>query len=136
MSTSNTNIINPKACTYGCNTRIYWDNSSSSYLEVFTKKKHICPNRSKSNNITQTTTNTTNKPTYYKKSYYATQPKPKMDNSIIVLQGSVSEVTRKYEILSDIVTEYNGKINCLNLLLLIQNLYHYLYIMTPEGKRD
>ena len=45
MISSNTTIINPKPCNYGCNTRIYWDTSSNSYLEVFTKQKHSCPNR-------------------------------------------------------------------------------------------
>ena len=39
---SNQNIINPKACNYGCGTRIFWDTSQNAYLEVFTKKKHIC----------------------------------------------------------------------------------------------
>ena len=48
MSSSNTNTINPKACGYGCNTRIYWNNEENEYFEVFTKKKHVCPNRSKS----------------------------------------------------------------------------------------
>jgi len=62
MSNTNT-IINPKPCNYNCGTRIYWDTSESVYLEVFTKKRHSCPNRSKS--VTQTTTAT--KPNYYNK---------------------------------------------------------------------
>jgi len=114
MSSSNT-VINPKDCSYGCNTRIYWNTAENSYFEVFSQKKHICPNRSKS--VTQTTTTnnntatTTNKPTYYKKSYYATQPKPKTSNSFELLTGPISEIQRKYEILSDIVSEYNGKVH-------------------------
>lgn len=46
---SNTAVINPKRCNYGCGTRIYWDTSSNSYLEVFTKQKHICKNRNNNN---------------------------------------------------------------------------------------
>src|SRR5687767_10193658 len=109
MSSSNTII--PKSCVYGCNTRIFWETSENAYLEVFTKKKHICPNRSNSSKsaVTQTTTSTT-KPNYYsKKSYYATQ-KPKMSNSFELLQGPIEEIQKKYEILSDIVTEANGKV--------------------------
>jgi hypothetical protein len=34
-----------------------------------------------------------------------------MSNSIEVLSCEVSEVTRKYEMLSDIVNEYNGKVH-------------------------
>ena len=41
------NII-PKDCIYKCNTRIYWNNEENAYFEVFSGKKHICPNRSKS----------------------------------------------------------------------------------------
>ena len=118
MSNCNNNTIIPKSCNYNCATRIYWDTSESAYLEVFTKKRHSCPNRSnnsKSNNVvTQTTTNsaTTAKPTYY---YYnnkfAKQPKPKMSNSLEVLTGPIAEIQKKYEILSDIVTEYNGKVH-------------------------
>ncbi len=39
-------IINPKDCVYGCKTRIYWNTLTREYWEVFTKKKHMCPNRS------------------------------------------------------------------------------------------
>ena len=112
MSSTNT-IINPKACNYGCNTRIYWNTSENAYLEVFTKKKHICPNRT--NNSSKSTTNnntaavTAAKPNYYNK--FAKQPKPKMSNSFELLTGSVSEIQKKYEILSDIVTEVNGKVH-------------------------
>ena len=46
-SSSNTitNVINPKPCNHNCGTRIYWNTATSEYWEVFTKKKHICPNR-------------------------------------------------------------------------------------------
>jgi hypothetical protein len=62
MSNTN-NIISPKPCNYNCGTRIYWNTSESAYLEVFTKKRHSCPNRSKS--VTQT--NTAAKANYYNK---------------------------------------------------------------------
>jgi hypothetical protein len=38
-------IINSKLCNHGCGTRIYWDISSNSYLEVFIKQKNSCPKR-------------------------------------------------------------------------------------------
>ena len=109
---SPTNTINLKPCNYNCGTRIYWDTSSNSYLEVFSKKKHICPNRTKSANISannNTTTTNNNKPTYYNK--YSKQPKPKMSNSLELLSVPILEVQKKYEILSDVVSEYNGKVN-------------------------
>ena len=110
---SSTNPINPKSCNYGCNTQIYWNSSLNEYWEVFTKKKHICPNRfsnAKPTNTTGTTTNNT-KPTYYKKLWSSQQPKPKMSNSFELLQGSIEEIQKKYEMLSDIVSEYNGKVH-------------------------
>ena len=47
MSSSNqnhNNNINPRPCVYGCGIQIYWNASVNEYWEVFTKKKHICPN--------------------------------------------------------------------------------------------
>ena len=129
MSTQN---IYPKPCVYNCGVQIYWNTTSNEYWEVFTKKKHICPNRvSKSATVTnkpsqvsngtyesinptsstvsRTTTNT--KPTYYAKKPWNTQPKPKMSNSFELITGPISEIQMKYEILSDIVTEYGGKVH-------------------------
>jgi hypothetical protein len=105
---SSTNTINPKPCIYNCNTKIYWNNEENAYLEVFTKKKHLCPNRSKS--VTQSTTNNNTavtKPNYYNK--FAKQPKPKMSNSFELLTGPIADIQKKYEILSDIITEMGGK---------------------------
>jgi hypothetical protein len=118
MTTSNNNNIYPKSCVYNCNTQIYWNVATNEYWEVFTKKKHICPNRSKS--VTQTTT------------------KPKMSNSFELLQGPIADIQKKYEMLSDIVSEYKGKVHgsqrdrdpetgLLDLLV---------YYEVPEGKRD
>ena len=112
MSSQNNNIY-PKSCAYGCNTQVYWNNSVNEYWEVFTQKKHICPNRVNKPPTTSTTATTTNRPTYYnKKPWTSQQPKPKMSNSFELLTGSsIETVQKKYEILSDIVSEYNGKVH-------------------------
>ena len=34
-----------------------------------------------------------------------------MSNSLELLSGSVADIQKKYEILSDIVSEYNGKVH-------------------------
>ena len=34
-----------------------------------------------------------------------------MSNSLELLQGPIAEIQKKYEILSDIVSEYNGKVH-------------------------
>ncbi len=52
---SNQNNIYPKACNYGCNTQIYWNASVNEYWEVFSQKRHLCPNRTN-----KPATNTTN----------------------------------------------------------------------------
>lgn len=113
MSTNQNNLY-PKSCNYGCNTQIYWNSSVNEYWEVFTKKKHICPNRSSNAKPTKTTAATTNntKPIYYKTPWSSQQqPKRKMSNSFEYLQGSITEIQKKYEILSDIVTVYDGKVH-------------------------
>ena len=121
-TTSNqNNNIYPKSCGYGCGLQIYWNTSENTYYEVFSKKKHICPNfgnnkkpvsANTSNNIAGTAATTNTKPTYYnKKPWNSNQPKPKMSNSFEYLQGSITEIQKKYEILSDIVTEYGGKVH-------------------------
>jgi|SRR5215217_3695357 len=136
MSIDNNNTIIPKSCNYNCGTRIYWDNSESAYLEVFTKKRHSCPNRSKS--VTQTTTSTTTaaKSNYYNK--FAKQPKPKMANSFELLSGPIADIQKKYEILSDIVIEYNGKVHGSQIdrdpkTGIIDLMVYY---EVPEGKRE
>ena len=120
-TTSNqNNNIYPKSCVYNCNTQIYWNNSTNEYWEVFTKKRHICPNRSNkpssitSNNNTSTTAGvSSSKPNYYNKKPWSNtqQPKPKMSNSFELLTGPIDTIQKKYEILSDIVIEYNGKLH-------------------------
>ena len=65
MSNQNQNNIYPKSCNYGCNTQIYWNTSVNEYWDIFSQKKHICPNRS--NKPPTTAATTTNRPTYYNK---------------------------------------------------------------------
>ena len=140
-----TSNIYPKSCVYNCNTQIYWNGATNEYWEVFTKKKHICPNRVNkpsqvtTNNVAGTGATTSNtKPTYYSKKPWNIQPKPKMSNSLELLTGPIDTIQKKYEILSDIVTEYNGKVHgsqrdrdpktgLIDLLV---------YYEVPEGKRE
>ena len=71
----------------------------------------MCPNRSK---LVIPFSNTTNNLIIIKNSYYAIQQQPKllnMSNSLELLQGSIADVQKKYEILSDIVSEANGKVH-------------------------
>jgi hypothetical protein len=120
MSTQN---IYPKPCVYKCNTQIYWNTTTSEYWEVFTKKKHICPNRVTKQSITTnnnmsavvgstgTAATTNTKPTHYSKKPRNAQPKPKMSNSFELLTGPIDTIQKKYEVLSDIVSEHNGKVH-------------------------
>ena len=134
MNLTNT-TINPKPCNYNCGTRIYWDNSESAYLEVFTKKRHSCPNRSNNNkSVTQTTTAA--KPNYYNK-FANKQPKPKMSNSFELLTGPIDSIQKKYEILSDIVTEANGKVHGSQSHIIANNSISLIvYYEVSEGQRE
>jgi hypothetical protein len=143
-SNQNNNNIYPKSCNYGCNTQIYWNPSVDEYWEVFTKKKHICPNRAiNDKSVPQSTTTNniattaTNKPSYYKKSYYATQrqPKPKMSNSFELLTGPVDTIQKRYEALSDIVTEHNGKVHGSQSHMISNNSMSLIvYFEVPQGR--
>ena len=137
----NSQNISTKICVYGCGLNLYWNNSTNEYWEVFTQKKHICPNRVNKPPTTAATTTATNRPTNYNKKPWSNtqQPKPKMSNSFELLTGPLIEtIQKKYEILSDIVSEYNGKVHGsqrdrdpktghLDLLV---------YYEVPEGQRD
>ena len=115
-----TNTINPKPCIYGCGTRIYWNTSGNAYFEVFVKNNHQCPNLQQQNNTNQNYIKKAislsssspsqiipNKRIYYNK--FTKQPKQEMSNSFELLQGSVADIQKKYEILSDIVSDIGGK---------------------------
>lgn len=148
-TTSNqNNNIYPKSCGYGCGLQIYWNTSENTYYEVFSKKKHICPNfgnnkkpvsANTSNNIAGTAATTNTKPTYYnKKPWNSNQPKPKMSNSFELLTGPIDSIQKKYEILSDIVTEYGGKVHGSQSHIVETNnsIQLIVYYEVPEGKRD
>jgi hypothetical protein len=144
---SSTNTINPKPCIMaGCNTRIYWNTLENAYFEVFSGNRHQCPNRQqgkKSNNTV--TQRTTTKPNYYSKKslYYTTQqnqqPKPKMSNSLELLQGPITDIQKKYEILSGIVSEANGKVHgSQSHIVTTANSISIIvyYEVSAEGQRD
>src|SRR5687767_1267465 len=107
-----TQDIYPKPCVYNCGIQIYWNASVNEYWEVFTQKKHICPNRVNKSTTTAPAT-TTNRPTYYNKKPWTSQqqPKPKMSNSFELLTGPIETIQQKYRLLSDLVTEHNGKVH-------------------------
>jgi hypothetical protein len=96
---------------YNCGIQIYWNTATNEYWEVFTKKKHICPNRQ---HQSKPTTIPATKPNYYNSNYgrkLFAGPKPKMSNSFELLTGPIADIQKKYEVLSDIVSEHNGKIH-------------------------
>ena len=148
MSNSNSNIY-LKPCVYNCGIQIYWNTATSEYWEVFTKKKHICPNRVNNKPVTSnnntfaavvgtaaTTSNT--KPTYYSKNPWNTQPKPKMSNSFELLTGPITDIQKKYEILSDIViVEHGGKVHGSQSHIVANNSVQLIvYYEVPLGMRD
>ena len=134
---SSNTIINPKPCNYGCNTKIYWNITENAYFELFSKKKHVCPNRSNKTIITNTNTssNTNNSPFYYKNKVERIQ-RPKMSTSLELLTGPISDIQKKYEILSDIVTEYNGKVHGSQSNVMQDNsISLVVYFEVAEGRR-
>src|SRR3712207_567923 len=118
-----TSNFNSKDCSYGCNTKIYWNALNREYIEVITNKKHICPNRSKNKNSKLAgetgNSNTSAKPTYYNKDQmrnlsnsnssnynyhnkksWLLKPNNKqpMDNSLQILQGPIDTIRKQYEV--------------------------------------
>ncbi len=162
MSSPNVNNINPKDCIYGCNTRIYWNTSTNQYWEEVTKKKHICPNRSGNNSNKSvgaaaaptynnnrsmpkpTTRYNDNHKNNYSNDYNHKNSWPKfsnnkqpMDNSLEILEGSSPDAIRKqYEVLADLVKEYNGKIHgSQSHILANDSIQLIVYYEVPEGMR-
>jgi hypothetical protein len=45
------------------------------------------------------------------KHHFLLQIQPKMRNSLEYLQDSITQIQKKYETLSNIVTKYNGKVH-------------------------
>ena len=143
MSNTNQNIY-PKPCVYNCGVQIFWNTATSEYWEIFTKKKHICPNRINNKPITDNTstagaaTTTNTKPTYYSKKPWSNNPKPKMSNSFELLQGSFETIQKKYEILSDLViVEHEGKVHGSQSHIVANNSIQLIvYYEVPLGMRD
>lgn len=145
--------IFPKSCSYGCNTRIYWNTSENTYFEVCSGNRHQCPNRQQSNSNynkkaasspSSSPQTSANKLSYYStitnnnKKSWSTTPKPKMSNSLELLQGPIADIQRKYEILSDIVLEANGKVHGSqsHIITANNNMYLIVYYEVPaEGQK-
>src|SRR6185437_1674974 len=143
-STSTSTTIKPTSCVYGCDTRIYWNNSINEYWEVFTQKKHICTKRLSNNNksalVMPTNNNTERKSTNYnyKKSWTPKfNNKQPMDNSLEILHGSTNSIGKQYETLSDLIKKYNGKTHGSQSHVLSNNSIQIIvYYEVPEGMRD
>jgi len=118
--------IKPKSCSYGCGVEIYWNVEENTYFELYSRKKHICPNRIANNNNKPSAINP---PTYAMKPKYYNDNKisdlsnnnnkqqaikPKMDNSLELLIGTIQNIQKQYEALSDIVRDLGNKVHVLN----------------------
>jgi hypothetical protein len=144
MSSINNNNqnINPRPCVYGCGIQIYWNSSVNEYWEVLTKKRHICPNIvSNKNKSSITPPSNAPKPYYYnstkKASFSSANPKLKMSNSFELLQGPIETIQKKYEVLLDIVSEYNGKVHGSQSHMISNNSMPLIvYYEVPKGQRE
>ena len=60
-----------------------------------------------------------------------------MDNSLEILQGtSTDTITKQYEVLTDLIKEYNGKTRGSQSHILANNFIQIIvYYEIPEGKR-
>ena len=97
MSSNTNQNIYPKSCLYNCGIQIFWNTATSEYWEVFTKKKHICPNRVKkpvTSSNTSATVGVSSKPINYNKKPWFTTPKQKMSNSFELLTGPIDAIQR------------------------------------------
>ena len=60
-----------------------------------------------------------------------------MSNSLELLTRPIAEIQQKYEILSDIVIEYNGRVHgSQSHIISGHNISLVVYYEVPEGKRD
>ena len=136
--------IRPKRCTYGCGIEIYWNTEENTYFELYSRKKHICPNIATYYNESAIIPPTTaTKPTYYNKEFSntnqattATRIKSKMDNSFEFLEGSPDTIKKQYEFLSDIIRDCNGKIHGSQSHISNNSMYLIVYYEVPEGQRE
>jgi len=152
-----THNINPKPYAYGCSIQIYWTTSANEYWNIFTKKKHICPNHGQKSATTATATtaagitlpSTTSKPHYYnltvtKRTPYTSfagqqQPKPKLSNSFELLTtGPKENIQKQYEMLSYIVTEHGRRVHGSQRDIDSQTglMDLLIYYEVPQGQRE
>ena len=137
--------ISPKSCSYGCGVEIYWNTEVNAYYELYSKKKHICPNIATYNKEPAIIPPTTvAKPIYHNKEFSnsneattttATRIKSKMDNSFEFLQGSPDTIKKRYEFLSDIIRYCNGKVHGSQSHISNHSMYLIVYYEVPEGQR-
>ena len=66
MSLTYFKLINPKNCSYGYKTSIYWNTLENTYFEVLSGNRHQCPNKSNKPVLASNYANTT-KLNYYNK---------------------------------------------------------------------
>ncbi len=59
-----------------------------------------------------------------------------MSNSFELLTGPNDTIQKKYEILSDIVSEYNGKVHGFQSHIVPNNIQLIVYYEVPLGQRD
>lgn len=59
-----------------------------------------------------------------------------MSNSFELLTGPIETIQTKYEVLSDIVTEYNGKVHGSQSHFVNNSMSLIVYYEVPEGKRE
>ena len=60
-----------------------------------------------------------------------------MDTSLEILQGSVDKIRKQYELLSDLIKEYNGKTHGSQSHILTNNSIQIIvYYEVPEGMRE
>jgi hypothetical protein len=110
--------IGPESCTYGCGVEIYWNTEENTYYELYSGKKHICPNLliyNKDSKILRP--NTALKPSYINKELSSINKvttkiriKSKMDN-FKFLEDASNRIKKHYEFLSDVIRDCNGKIH-------------------------
>ena len=136
--------IRPKSCSYGCGVEIYWDIEENTYYELYSKKKHICPNLLTYNKQTAIISPiTAAKPTNYNKEFSNTKQattntriKSKMDNSFEFLEGFPDSMKKQYEFLSDIIRDCNGKVHGSQSHISNNSIYLIVYYEVPEGQRE
>ena len=137
--------IRPKSCTYGFGIEIYWNSEENTYYELYSRKKHICPNIATYNREPAIVPPTTAaKPTNYNKEFpiinetttTATRIKSKTDNSFEFLEGSSDTIKKNYEFLSDIIRDCNGKVHGSQSHISNNSLYLIVYYEVPEGQRE